>query len=158
MSGRLRSALLAAALGCLAALVVATLLAAGVGPMSVDQPLQLREVVGWGARWGALLAVTMGSAAALGAPPPAPLRSIARTLLLTALVPLLLSGGAAALAILAVRLHLWGQHWGLPSRSGHAARLASLTMAEITGWPSAVLGAWWLYCQRLGPGGGQGHG
>ncbi|MFN9990933.1 MAG: hypothetical protein ACK549_11900 [Cyanobacteriota bacterium] len=69
---RLAPLLAAAALGWGAALAVAALLAAVLAPISVDQPIYGRELVGWGMRWGAVLAVALASGAMLGSSPQLP--------------------------------------------------------------------------------------
>ncbi|MFM7731919.1 MAG: hypothetical protein ACKO6F_00305, partial [Cyanobium sp.] len=51
------AAALLAALG--AALLVAALLILLLSRISVDQPLESRELIGWGIRWGWLLAVAL---------------------------------------------------------------------------------------------------
>ena len=145
---RFRAALAAAALATGGALLVAAVLGACLGPISVDQPIQARELLGWGSRWAGVMAVALASGAALGASPPASPRVAARVMTITALVVLALCLGAAGLAILAVRLGLWGQDWGLPNRSGHAARLAALQAAQFSGLPAAALGGWGLARQR----------
>ena len=145
---RLRPALAAAFLGWWAALGVAHLLALGLGPISVDQPVDGRQVGGWGLRWAWVMAVALASGAALGAPAPAPVRRSAGVMALTALGVMTLCLLAAGLAVAAVRLHLWAQDWGLPSRSGHAARLAVLATAEMVGLPAAALAGWTLFRQR----------
>ena len=55
-----------------------------------------------------------------------------------------LASVAGLLAVVAVRLHLWGRDWGLPSRSGYGARLAAVGAAEVLGLPLA-----WLLALRL---------
>ena len=44
---------------------------------------------------------------------------------------------------------LWGQGWGLPSRSTYAAQIAALLTAQWSGMPAAALGAWLLWRGRL---------
>ena len=144
------AALAAGALAAAGALLVAALLAAGLSAISVDQPLQARELVGWGSRWAAVLAVALGSGAVLGPDPPASPRAAARVMAITAGGMLALCAVVAALAILAVRLGLWGHDWGLPHRSGHAVRLAVIQVAWISGLPAAALAGWWLGRQRRG--------
>jgi hypothetical protein len=56
---------------------------------------------------------------------------------------------AMGLAVAAVRLGLWGQSWGLPSRSTYAAQIAALLTAQSSGLPAAALGAWLLWRGRL---------
>ena len=56
---------------------------------------------------------------------------------------------AMGLAVAAVRLGLWGQGWGLPSRSTYAAQIAALLTAQWSGMPAAALGAWLLWRGRL---------
>lgn len=155
---RLAPLLVAAALGWGAALAVAALLAAVLAPISVDQPIDGRELVGWGMRWGAVLAVALASGAVLGPPPPASLRRLLMGVGAAALVLVGLTLLAAALAILAVRLQLWGQAWEVPSRSGHAARLAALMAMEILGLPCAAGAGWRLLRQRMGQAKGERHG
>lgn len=155
---RFASLLAAAALGWCAALAVATLLAAVLAPISVDQPIDGRELEGWGMRWGAVLVVAMATGAVLGPPPPADLRRLLIVMGAAALVLVGLTLLAAALAILAVRLQLWGQAWELPSRSGHAARLAALMAMEILGLPCAAGAGWVLFRQRMGQAKGERHG
>jgi len=147
---RLRTALAAAVLGLGGALLVAVALALVLGPISVDQPIDSGAVLGWGLRWGGVMAVALGSGAAVGPTPPASPRAAARVRAITAAGMVALCLGAAALAILAVRLGWWGQDWGLPHRSGHAARLAALQGAWIGGLPAAALAAWRLARQRGG--------
>lgn len=155
---RLQEVFWAASLGWSSALAVAALLTACLVPISVDQPLEGPAMLGWGMRWGAVLAVAMASGATLGPAPPARARRIGTVVAFTALLLLGLSLLAAALAILAVRLRLWGQAWDLPSRSGYAARLAALATAQILGLPCAAGGAWLLLRQRRPEAGGHGHG
>lgn len=140
--------LAAGLLGIAGALLVSGLLAAALGPISVDQPLEAREILDWGCRWAAVMAVALASGAAAGEAPPAGPRAAGRVMAITAGGVLALALGAAGLSILAVRLGLWGQDWGLPHRSGHAARLAALQVARISGLPAAALSAWWLVRQR----------
>jgi hypothetical protein len=147
---RLGVAFVASLLGSAGALLVAALLAAGLGPISADQPLEGPELWGWGVRWAGVMAVALGSGASVGEAPPASPRAVARVLARTAGAVLALCLGAAALAILAVRLGFWGQDWGLPHRSGHAARLAALQLAELSGLPAAALGGGLLVRQRWG--------
>jgi hypothetical protein len=145
-------------LGWSAALAVAAGLAAVLAPISVDQPIDGRQMLGWGLRWGGLMAVAMASGAALADPVPASGGRSARVVAITALSVLLLSLLAGALAVVAVRLGLWGHDWGLPSRSGYAARLATLQAAELLGPPAAGAGGWALFRQRRSPPGERGHG
>jgi hypothetical protein len=56
---------------------------------------------------------------------------------------------AMGLAVAAVRLGVWGQGWGLPSRSTYAAQIAVLLTAQWSGLPGAALGAWLLWRRRL---------
>lgn len=144
------AAALAAALAVAGALLVAAVLLVGLSAISVDQPPQARELIGWGSRWAGVLAVALGSGAVLGPAPPASPRAAARVLGITAAAVLALCVGAAALAILAVRLGLWGHDWGLPHRSGHAARLVVLPVARISGLPAAALAGWCLARRRRG--------
>lgn len=155
---RLPSLLWAAGLGWGAARAVAALLAACLAPISVDQPIDGQETAGWGLRWGAVLAVAMASGAVLGPPPPAGLRRILAVVVFTAVLVLGLTLLVAALAILAVRLHLWGQAWELPSRAGYAARVAALAAVEILGPPCAAVGGWRLFRRRMGQARDQGDG
>ena len=148
------TALAAAGLGLGGALLVAVVLVGVLGPISVDQPLDSGEVLDWGWRWGGVMAVALGSGAALGQARPASPRAAARVMAITAAGMVALCLGAAGLAILAVRLGWWGQDWGLPHRSGHAARLAVLQGARLSGLPAAALAGWRLARQR----GGRRHG
>ncbi|MFN9624508.1 MAG: hypothetical protein ACK587_17010 [Cyanobacteriota bacterium] len=147
---RLWSALAAAALGLGGALLVAGLLALVLAPLSVDQPLEPEELLGWGTRWGGVMAVALGAGAALGPTPPAGPRGTLRVMALTAAGVLALCLGAAALAVLAVRLGWWARDWQIPHRSGHAARLVALRGAWLSGLPAAALAGWSLVRQRRG--------
>lgn len=145
---RCRSALLAGALAFLGAWLVAFALASAVARLSVDQPLQAEALLEWGGRWAWLLAVAMASGAALGARPAA---SWLQSLRCNLQILLLLLGSvlaAMALAIVLVRLGLWGQDWGLSARSGHGAGIAAESMAWWLGPPSAALGGWMLFRAR----------
>lgn len=133
-----------------AALLVAALLILLLSRISVDQPLESRELIGWGIRWGWLLAVALAATAGLGPAPPAGWRSIVRAAALAAAATLVLCLGAMVLAVAAVRLGLWGQGWGLPSRSSYAAQIAGLLSAQWAGPAAAALGAWGLWRQRHG--------
>ena len=149
---RLETALGAVLLSWIASLAVGALLATFLTPLSVDQPIGVETLANWGRRWAVVMAVAMATGATLGGHPPASLRRTALVVGLTAVLVLVLSLGAGALAICAVRLQLWGQAWGVPSRSGYAARVAVLTGAELMGLPSAFGGGWWLFRGRsLGP-------
>jgi len=66
-----------------------------------------------------------------------------------ALLGTLLDAGGLGLAVAAVRLGVWGQGWGLPSRSTDAAQIAALLAAQWSGLPAAALGAWLLWRGRL---------
>jgi len=133
-----------------AALLVAVLLILLLSRISVDQPLESRELIGWGIRWGWLLAVALAAAAGLGPAPPAGWRTIVRSAALAAAATLVLCLAAMGLAVAAVRLGLWGQGWGLPSRSSYAAQIAGLQTAQWAGPAAAALGAWGLWRQRRG--------
>lgn len=163
---RLATALGAVLLSGLASLAVGAFLATALTPLSVDQPVGADTLAGWERRWAAVMGVAMAAGATLGGQPPATLRRTAQVVGLSAAGVLGLSLLAGALAVCAVRLQLWGQGWGIPSRSGYAARLAVLAAAELVGLPSALVGGWWLWRNRLrgcgggpsGQEGGAGHG
>ena len=117
--------------------------------VSVDQPLESRELIDWGWRWGGVLAVALASGAGLGGRPPAGPRFSARVAATIAALTVLICLVAMGLAVAAVRLGLWGQGWGLPSRSTYAAQIAALLTAQSSGLPAAALGAWLLWRGRL---------
>jgi hypothetical protein len=129
---------------------VALLLIQLLARVSVDQPLESRELLDWGWRWGGVLAVALASGAGLGGRPPAGPRSSARVAATIAALTVLICLVAMGLAVAAVRLGLWGQGWwGLPSRSTYAAQIAALLTAQSSGLPAAALGAWLLWRGRL---------
>ena len=144
------AAVAAGAAALLAAQLVALLLIQLLARVSVDQPLESRELLDWGWRWGGVLAVALASGAGLGGRPPAGPRSSARVAATIAALTVLFSLVAMGLAVAAVRLGLWGQGWGLPSRSTYAAQIAALLTLEWIGLPAAALGAWLLWRGRLG--------
>ena len=76
-------------------------------------------------------------------------RSSARVAATIAALTVLFSLVAMGLAVAAVRLGLWGQGWGLPSRSTYSAQIAALLTAQWSGMPAAALGAWLLWRGRL---------
>ena len=117
--------------------------------ISVDQPLDSRELLDWGWRWGGVLAVALASGAGLGGRPPAGPRSSARVAATIAALTVLICLVAMGLAVAAVRLSLWGEGWGLPSRSTYAAKMAALLTAQWSGLPAAALGVWLLWRGRL---------
>ena len=133
----------------LAAQLVALLLNLLLARISVDQPLESRELLDWGWRWGGVLAVALATGAGLGGRPPAGPRSSARVVATIAALTVLLCLVAMGLAVAAVRLGVWGQGWGLPSRSTYAAQIAALSAAQWSGLPGAALGAWLLWRGRL---------
>jgi len=139
----------AATAGLVAALLVTVGLNLLLARISVDQPLESRELLDWGWRWGGALAVALASGAGLGGRPPADPRSSARVAATIAALTVLLCLVAMGLAVAAVRLGLWGQGWGLPSRSTYAAQIAALLTLEWIGLPSAFLAAWLLWRERL---------
>ena len=139
----------AATAGLVAALLVAVGLNLLLARISVDQPLESRELLDWGWRWGGALAVALASGAGLGGRPPAGPRSSALVAATIAALTVLLCLVAMGLAVAAVRLGVWGQGWGLPSRSTYAAQIAALLAAQWSGLPGAALGAWLLWCGRL---------
>ena len=151
-------AVVAAALGMGAAWVAAAFLALLIAPLSRDQPLGAAALGEWAWRWGLVLAVLLAAAASLGR---APLASPALVALQAGwAVGLLLALAllAAVLALVAVRLHLWGRGWELQAPAAYGARLAACAAAEALGLPLA----WWmaqgLWRQRQvkwGSGGGQ---
>jgi hypothetical protein len=132
-----------------AALLVAVGLNLLLARISVDQPLESRELIDWGWRWGGALAVALASGAGLGGRPPAGPRSAALVAATIAALTVLLCLVAMGLAVAAVRLGVWGQGWGLPSRSTYAAQIAALLAAQWSGLPGAALGAWLLWRGRL---------
>lgn len=146
---RLPTVLGAVLLSWFASLAVGALLATGLTPLSVDQPVGADTLAGWQRRWAVLMGVAMATGATLGGHPPATLRRTAQLVWLSAAGVLGLCLVAGVLAVCAVRLQLWGQEWGIPSRSGYAARLAVLAAAELGGLPSALVGGWWLWRGRL---------
>ena len=139
----------AGAAAFLAAQLVALILIQLLARISVDQPLESRELLDWGWRWGGALAVALATGAGLGGRPPAGPRSSARVAATIAALTVLICLVAMGLAVAAVRLGLWGQGWGLPSRSTYAAQIAALLMAQWSGLPGAALGAWLLWRRRL---------
>jgi hypothetical protein len=163
---RLGTAFGAVALSWIASLAVGALLATCLTPLSVDQPMGVETLAGWGRRWAVVMGVAIAMGATLGGPPPATLRRTAQVVGLTAAVVLGLSLVAGGLAVCALRLQMWGQAWGVPSRPGYAARLGVLAAAELVGLPSALWGGWCLLRERLqgsrkrspGNGRGLGHG
>jgi hypothetical protein len=76
--------------------------------ISVDQPLESRELLDWGWRWGGVLAVALASGAGVGGRPPAGPRSSARVAATIAALTVLICLVAMGLAVAAVRLSLWG--------------------------------------------------
>lgn len=140
----------AATAGLVAPMLVAVGLNLLLGRISVDQPLESLELLDWGWRWAGVLAVALASAAALGARPPAAPRSSIRVAAAIAALTVLICLVAMGLAVAAVRLGLWGEGWGLPSRSTYAAQIAVLFTAQWSGLPGAALGAWLLWRRRLG--------
>lgn len=139
----------AATAGLVAALLVAVGLNLLLARISVDQPLESRELLDWGWRWGGALAVALATGAGLGGRPPAGPRSAALVAATIAALTVLLCLVAMGLAVAAVRLGVWGQGWGLPSRSTYAAQIAALLAAQWSGLPGAALGAWLLWRGRL---------
>lgn len=139
----------AATAGLVAALLVAVGLNLLLARISVDQPLESRELLDWGWRWGGALAVALASGAGLGGRPPAGPRSAALVAATIAALTVLLCLVAMGLAVAAVRLGVWGQGWGLPSRSTYAAQIVALLAAQWSGLPGAALGAWLLWRGRL---------
>ena len=139
----------AATAGLVAALLVAVGLNLLLARISVDQPLESRELLDWSWRWGGALAVALASGAGLGGRPPAGPRSSALVAATIAALTVLLCLVAMGLAVAAVRLGVWGQGWGLPSRSTYAAQIAALLAAQWSGLPGAALGAWLLWRGRL---------
>ena len=139
----------AGAAALLAAQLVALLLIQLLARVSVDQPLESRELLDWGWRWGGVLAVALASGAGLGGRPPAGPRSSARVAATIAALTVFICLVAMGLAVAAVRLGFWGQGWGLPSRSTYAAQIAALLTAQSSGLPAAALGAWLLWRGRL---------
>jgi hypothetical protein len=139
----------AATAGLVAALLVAVGLNLLLARISVDQPLESRELIDWGWRWGGALAVALATGAGLGGRPPAGPRSAALVAATIAALTVLLCLVAMGLAVAAVRLGVWGQGWGLPSRSTYAAQIAALLAAQWSGLPGAALGAWLLWRGRL---------
>ena len=133
----------------LAAQLAALLLNLLLARISVDQPVESRELLDWGWRWGGVLAVALATGAGLGGRPPAGPRSSARVAATIAALTVLLCLVAMGLAVAAVRLGVWGQGWGLPSRSTYAAQIAALLAAQWSGLPGAALGAWLLWRGRL---------
>jgi hypothetical protein len=128
---------------------VALLLNLLLARISVDQPLESRELLDWGWRWGGVLAVALATGAGLGGRPPAGPRSSARVTTTIAALTVLLCLMAMGLAVAAVRLGVWGQGWELPSPSTYAAQIAALFAAQWSGLPGAALGAWLLWRGRL---------
>jgi hypothetical protein len=161
---RLGTAIGAVLCSWIASLAVGALLTTCLSPFSVDQPVGVATLAGWEWRWSVVMGVAMVTGATLGGAPPASLRRTAMVVGITAVVVLGLSLVAGCLAMFASRLQLWGAEWGVPSRSGYAARLAVLTATELVGLPSALGGGWWLLRERLkgrrqsGGGGGPGGG
>jgi len=143
------SVVAAGAAALLASQLVALLLIQLLARVSVDQPLESRELLDWGWRWGGVLAVALACGAGLGGRPPAGPRSSARVAATIATLTVLICLVAMGLAVAAVRLGLWGQGWGLPSRSTYAAQIAALFAAQWSGLPGAALGAWLLWRGRL---------
>ena len=161
---RLGTAIGAVLCSWIASLAVGALLITCLTPLSVDQPVGVATLAGWQWRWALVMGVAMATGATLGGAPAATLRRTAQVVGITAVVVLALSLVAGGLAVFASRLQIWGAEWGVPSRSGYAARLAVLSATELVGLPSALLGGWWLLRERLngrrqpGKGGGPGCG
>ena len=137
-------AVVAAALGLAAAWLAALTLVLLLAPINVDQPITVADLGDWAWRWGWLLAVLLAAAASLGPAPVAAPSLVARQAGWALVVLVALASVAGLLAVVAVRLHLWGRDWGLPSRSGYGARLAAVGAAEVLGLPLA-----WLLALRL---------
>jgi hypothetical protein len=130
----------AAALGMGAAWVAAAFLALLIAPLSRDQPLGAAALGEWAWRWGRVLAVLLAAAASLGRAPVASPSLVARQAGWTVGVLLALALLAAVLALVAVRLHLWGRGWELQAPAAYGARLAASAAAEALGLPLA----WWM--------------
>jgi hypothetical protein len=139
----------AGAAALLAAQLVAFFVIQLLSRISVDQPLESLELIEWGWRWGGVLAVAMAAAAGLGAMPLAGPRTSIRVAAAIAVLTALLCVVAMGLAGAAVRLGLWGQGWGLPSRTTYAAQIAGRHALEWIGLPNALLAAWLLWRERL---------
>jgi len=119
-------------------LAVAAVVAQLLRPISVDVPIEPGDLNGWGMRWGVLLAVFLATAAAGG---DRRLASPARVIRMLALSVALLLGIAAVavlLTVVAARLGLVGHSWGVSSRSGYAARIATVSSLELLGLPVAL--------------------
>ena len=147
-SDRLAIAVVAAALGAAAAGLAALALALLLTPISLDQPIPPADLGEWAWRWGWVLAVLLAIAASLGPAPVASPALVARQASWVSLLLLLLASLAGLLALVAVRLHLWGHDWGLSSSAGYGARLDTTTAAEVLGLPLAWLSALRLWRRR----------
>ena len=148
---RLRVAVVGAGASLAAALGLAFLLGCLLGPISIDQPLDPGYLLGWGWRWGLLLAASLATAAAVGARRPAPLHQLFRLLASTLALVLLVTVLSALLAVILQRLCVFGGSWTLASRAGYAARLGAETALEVLLLPSAFGAAGLLWWQRSRP-------
>jgi hypothetical protein len=141
-------AVVAAALGVGAAWVAAAFLALLITPLSRDQPIAAAALGDWAWRWGLVMAVLLAAAASLGRAPVASPALVARQAGWAVGVLLVLALLAAVLALVAVRLHLWGGGWELQAPAAYGARLAAVAAAEALGLPLAWLMALGLWRQR----------
>ena len=148
-SDRWAIAVVAAALGMAAAWLAALALALLLAPINPDQPITATDLGDWAWRWGRVLAVLLAAAASFGPVPVAAPALVARQAGWAFVVLVALAALAGLLGLGAVRLHLWGRDWGLPSSAGYGARLAAAGAAEVLGLPVAWLMALRLWRRRL---------
>jgi hypothetical protein len=129
-------------------LAVAAVVAQLLRPISVDVPIEPGGLNGWGMRWGVLLAVFLATAATLGDRRLASPAQVIRMLALSVALLLGMAAVAVLLSVVAARLGLVGQSWGVSSRSGYAARVATVTSLELLGLPVALWASVDLFRRR----------
>lgn len=129
-------------------LAVAAVVAQLLRPISVDVPIEPGSLNGWGMRWGVLLAVFLTTAATLDDRRLASPAQVIRMLALSVALLLGMAAVAVLLTVAAARLGLVGQSWGVSSRSGYAARIATVSSLELLGLPVALWAALVLVRRR----------
>jgi hypothetical protein len=122
-------------------LAVAAMVAQLLRPISVDVPIEPGDLNGWGMRWGVLLAVFLTTAATVSDRRLASSAEVIRMLALSVALLLGIAAVAVLLTVVAARLGLVGQGWGVSSRSGYAARIATVSSLEMLGLPVALWAA-----------------
>jgi hypothetical protein len=122
-------------------LAVAAMVAQLLRPISVDVPIEPGDLNGWGMRWGVLLAAFLTTAATVSDRRLASPAEVFRMLALAVVLLLGMAAVAVLLTVVAARLGLVGQSWGVSSRSGYAARIATLSSLELLGLPVALWAA-----------------